>query len=557
VANHLSLSLREKIGQLFMIGFHGTSLPDWLIKFIETNHIGFVILFSRNIDSIPQVVELTGAIHSLGKVPPLIYTDQEGGTIVRFTEMAATVVSPMGIAAADNPEYAETAGGIIGEDMQICGIDGVFAPVLDVNIEENNPVIGIRSFSDQPEVVIDYAQRFCQGLSASGTLACGKHYPGHGAAKADSHLEIPSITISKQNFMDSCFHPFEALAKQDIDSMLTAHVLFPEISKEIATFSPHLVRELLREEAGYNGVVFTDCLEMKAVIDNFSTEDIVLKAINAGIDVMAPSHTFDLQEELLDILLFHAKKGTIEEKRIDESLTRILALKNKRFPDLTAARKPEQPGTTGIQIRKNIAVEREIADQSVTLLKNSLGVLPIKKNKKTLVLEWTRSIKGPSIAENEGQSMIERISAQYLENREHMLLKPDEPLPEKLESQLKNYTYIIVFIYSRTGKIDHYQTEAVKKLMHHRKDAVIVSLENPYEIKKFPSVDTYLVTYGFRMVQVESLFKVLTGNIVPSGKLPVKIKGLFPRGHGLNAFGDQGGSFRENRPPGPPAKAFH
>lgn len=535
----MSLSLREKIGQLFMIGFKGTSLPDSLIKFIETNHIGFVILFSRNINSIPQVVELTNAIHSLSKVPPLIYTDQEGGTIVRFNEMAATVVSAMGIAAAGNPEYAETAGRIIGEDMQICGIDGVFAPVLDVNIEENNPVIGIRSFSDQPEVVIDYAQRFCQGLSVSKTLACGKHYPGHGAAKADSHLEIPSITISKQDFIDSCFHPFEVLAKQDIDSMLTAHVLFPGISNEIATFSPHLVRELLREEAGYNGVVFTDCLEMKAIIDNFSTEDIVLKAINAGIDVMVPSHTFDLQEELLDILWFHAKKGTIEEKRIDESLTRILTLKKKRFPDLTAARKPGQPGTTEIQIRKNIAVEREIADQSVTLLRNSLGVLPIEKNKKTLVLEWTRSIKGPSIAENEGQSLIERISAHYLENREHMLLKPDEPLPEKLESQLKNYTYIIVFIYSRTGKIDHYQTEAVKKLLYHRKDVITVSLENPYEIKKFPSVDTYLVTYGFRMVQVEALFKILTGEIVPSGKLPVKIEGLFPRRFGMNAFGDQ------------------
>jgi beta-N-acetylhexosaminidase len=551
VANHLSLSLREKIGQLFMIGFYGTSLPDWLIKFIETNHIGFVILFSRNINSIPQVIELTNAIHSLGKVPPLIYADQEGGTIVRFNEMAATVVSPMGMAATGKPEYADTAARIIGEDMKICGIDGVFAPVLDVNIEENNPVIGIRSFSDQPDVVIEYGEKFCQGLSVNGILACGKHYPGHGAAQADSHLEIPRITISQQDFMDSCFQPFKALAKQDIDSILTAHVLFPEISREIATFSPQMVRELLREEAGYNGVVFTDCLEMKAIMDNFSTEDIVLKAINAGIDVMVPSHTFDLQEELLDILWFHAKKGTIEEKRIDESLTRILTLKNKRFPDLTAARKPGQPKTTDMQIRKNIAVEREIADKSITLLRNRLGVLPIERNKKTLVLEWTRSIKGPTIAENEGQSMIERISAQYLENREHMLLKPDEPLPEKLESQLKHYTYIIVFIYSRTGKIDHYQTKAVKKLLYHRKDAIIVSLENPYEIKKFPSADTYLLTYGFRMVQVEALFKVLTGEIIPSGKLPVKIEGLFPRGHGLNAFGSvkHRGAFFEKTAP--------
>ncbi|UCH93529.1 MAG: beta-N-acetylhexosaminidase [Candidatus Aminicenantes bacterium] len=536
---HLSLSLKEKIGQLFMIGFKGTSLPDYLIKFIRTNHIGFVILFSRNIESIAQVIELNDTIHSLGKVPPLIYTDQEGGTIVRFNEMAATVVSAMGIAATGNPEYAETAGRLIGEDMHICGIDGVLAPVLDVNLEENNPVIGIRSFSDQPGVVVEYAEKFCQGLSGKKILACGKHYPGHGAARADSHLEIPVIPISQQDFTDYCFQPFETMAKQDIDSMMTAHILFPGISQDIATFSTYLIRELLREKAGYKGVVFTDCLEMKAVIEHFSPEDIVLKAINAGIDVMVSSHTFDFQEELLDILLFYTKKGTIEEKRIDESLTRILALKNKRFPGLTAATRPEQPKTTGIQIRKNIAAEREIADHAVTLLRNHLGILPMEKDKKTLVLEWTRSIKGPSVAENEEQSMIERISAQYLENREHLLLKPDEPLPGEMESQLKNYVYIIVFIYSRTGKIDYYQTGAVKKLLYHRKDAIIVSLENPYEIKKFSSVDTYLVTYGFRMVQVEALFKVLTGQIVPSGKLPVKIADLFDRGHGLNAFGDQ------------------
>jgi beta-N-acetylhexosaminidase len=280
-------------------------------------------------------------------------------------------------------------------------------------------------------------------------------------------------------------------------------------------------------------VVFTDCLEMNAVMNNFSREDIIFNSMNAGIDVMTASRTFDFQAELLEILWFYAKNGTIEEKRIDESLERILTLKNKHWPGLVLNRKEKPPANTGFQIRKNIAVEREIAGQSITLLRNTLNILPMAKDKKALVLEWTRSITGPSAAENEGRSMIQRISAEFLENREHVLLDPGKPLPGKLLTRLNNYDYIIVFIYSRAGKIDHSQTTAVKKLLGLRRDAVIVSLENPYEIKKFPLVDTFLVTYGFRMVQVEALFKVLTGQVVPSGKLPVNIEGLFSRGHGL------------------------
>jgi beta-N-acetylhexosaminidase len=519
------LSLKEKIGQLFMIGFHGTSPADSLVDFVETNNIGSVLLFSRNIDTIPQVIELNGTLHSLAKVPPLIYTDQEGGSIVRFKEMAATVVSPMGLAATGQPEYAETAGRLIGEDMDICGVDGVLAPVLDVNVEEDNPVIGLRSFSDQPEQVVEYAERFCRGLSDSGILACGKHYPGHGAAKADSHLEIPVIPVSRPYFTEYCLHPFDALARQGIDALMTGHLIFPEISPDLATFSPYLIRELLREKLGYQGVVFTDCLEMKAVIDHYSPEAIVLDTMAAGVDVLVASHTPDFQAELLEILVFYAtKKSVIEEKRIDESLERILTLKQKRWPRLVRPVRPAPPGdTTPVTARKNIALEREIADQSVTLIKNSLGVVPLGKSKRVLVLEWRRRISGPGVAEKEDQSMIGTVSARYLANCEHLLLNPGESLAEDLESRLKNFSYVIALIYSRTGENDYYQTRAVRTLLGLRKDTVIVSLENPYEIKKFPFVDTFLVTYGYRLIQIEALFKILTGVIPPQGKLPLKL----------------------------------
>jgi len=519
---------------LLMIGIPDHSISDNYIRFITDNNIGFVILFSRNIRTVPQVIELTGTLHRMGKVPPLVYTDQEGGTIVRFGEMAATVVSPMGIAATGILENAEASGRIIGEDMDICGIDGVFAPVLDVNIEEENPVIGIRSFGDQPQMVVDYGINFCKGLNNAGILACGKHYPGHGAAKADSHLEIPKIHLTNQGFMDYCYQPFYELAQTQIDSIMTAHVQYPEITPELATFSPYMIKELLRGKADYQGVVFTDCLEMKAVMNNFSTEDIVLKAIGAGVDILVASHTLGFQEELLDIILFYTRKGIIEENRIDESLARIFALKNKRYPGLTFTGNIQTQGNTDIKIRKNISQEREIARHSVTLLKNQLDVLPLERDKKVLILEWGRKITGPSVMENEKQTLIRKLSGQYFQNREHILLKPGEPLPPIVFSQIKNFQNIIVFIYSRTGKVDYMQTDAVKQLFKESKDIVLVSLENPYEIKKFPYIETFLVTYGFRKVQIEALMQILIGAISPTGKLPVQIGDLYSRGAGLS-----------------------
>jgi beta-N-acetylhexosaminidase len=517
-----------------MIGFYGTQLPDDVRTFIEKENIGFVILFSRNIESIPQVKELTPVLHGLGKFPPLIYTDQEGGTIVRFGEMAATAISAMGIAATGSYGNAEIAGRIIAEDMKACGIDGVFAPVLDVNTEEDNPVIGVRSFSDRPETVVVYAEHFYRGLKSGGVLTCGKHYPGHGAASADSHLEIPLINVSRQFFLDYCYQPFKRLAGKGIDAMMTAHVRFPRLTEDIATFSPYLVQELLRNDAGFNGVVFSDCLEMKAVKDNFTADEIVRNAVNAGIDVLIPSHTLQFQQELLDRLEFNVKQGTITEARIDESLARIKALKHQAA--LTRHRISETALAPAQELRQNIDREREIAAQSITLLRHQQGLLPLKRDAKILLIEWEKKIIGPSVSEDEGRSMVEMVSNGFLKQRVYVMLKPDETdmLPEDLETRLqaKEDDVVIACIYSRTGTASRNQFKAVKRLLHLRSDAVIVSMENPYEIKKFPSARTFLVTYGFRMVQVEALFKVLTGQVAPAGKLPVEIKGLFPRGSG-------------------------
>ncbi len=300
-----------------MIGFKGTEAAEEVRRFIESHNIGFIVLFARNIETIGQVQALTRDIHSLAKVPSFIYTDQEGGTVVRFRELAATVVSPMGLAATGAPGNARKAGQIIAEEMKALGVDGVLAPTLDVNFEENNPIIGIRAFADVPETVIEYAKEFAAGLREKGMPACAKHYPGHGGTTADSHLEIPEVPVSPEFFLQYCYGPFLAVVQagngSGIDAVMSSHVLFPALSSRIATFCPYLIGQLLRREAGFNGVVMSDCLEMKAVKNNFSPEEIVKNSIEAGHDLMIASHSPDFQKEMVEALYFYVKKGVINE----------------------------------------------------------------------------------------------------------------------------------------------------------------------------------------------------------------------------------------------------
>jgi len=510
-----------------MIGFYGEELPAGVESFIEKNNIGFVILFSRNIGSIKGTAALTNHIHSLGKITPAIYADQEGGLVVRFGEMAATVISPMGLAASGKPRNARIAGRIIGREMKAIGLDGVLAPVCDVNFEEDNPVIGTRAFSDDPGVVTLYAAEFAAGLKESGVSACAKHYPGHGGTAADSHLKIPVSPISPEYFFHYCFHPFASLAGLNIDAMMSAHVKFPRIDNRIATFSPYFISELLREKAGFPGVVFTDCLEMKAVKDNFSPAWIVRYCIEAGIDVMCPSHHLDFQEALFRSFLSDAEKGKISEKRIDDSLFRVLKLK-ETFHLLGESRVVNPAEAEGMA-RHLLADERDIAGQSITLLRNRGDIIPINRDKKCLLIEWQAAKATTDSYDKETLSTLMVTAKKYLSCVESRVLDRGEKISGDFKSELPGYDYIIACPYSLNRKMERDQAKAIKEILKSGKDVIIASTGNPYDIRHFPKVGTYVVSYGFRQVQLDALFRVLTGEIKPRGRLPVEIKGLFPR----------------------------
>ena len=560
------LSLKEKIGQLFMFGFRGTGISEDTRQLFENNNIGFAILFSRNIETISQVKELTRNIHSLGKIPPFIYTDQEGGTVVQFKELRATVISPMGLAATGTPRSARKAGQIIGTEMKDLGVDGVLAPSLDVNYEENNPIIGIRSFSDDPEIVAQYGMEFAVGLSEKGVACCLKHYPGHGGATVDSHLDIPVVNISPEYFNHYCLDPFSRAVRtlrSGIDAIMTAHIIFPALSPHIATFCPYFINDLLRKKMHYKGIIMSDCLEMNAVKEHFSPETMVKNAMDTGLDLMIVSHSPDFQKELLDALYFQVKKGIIPEKRIDQSLLRILKLRKKYLPlafssstyssrNLRALRASYASHTSDTShtsygaedegLRMHWGEEEKIADKSITVLRNRKNIIPIRLWAKTLIIEWGKVQATMPVSSAAKVSYLDQTAKEYLEHVDIEVLDlptintgnaetgiPSKSIPTDLRDRVSGYDYIIAAVYSRSPNLERLQAEAIKDLLSLRSDLIVVALGNPYDIRHFPLVDTYVVTYGFREVQVQTLFSVLTGFTKPAGKLPVQIQNMFPR----------------------------
>lgn len=518
-----------------MIGFPGQELPLDSERFIQAYNIGFVILFSRNIGSISRTAGLTNHIHTLGKIGPAIFVDQEGGLVVRFGESAATVISAMGLSATQDPGNARLAGKIIGTEMGAIGFDGVFAPVLDVNVNADNPVIGSRSFSDDPNIVTAFGSAFADGLQEVGLAACGKHFPGHGSTDKDSHLDLPQAFVSADDFSHYCLAPFLRLAEQDIASLMTAHVVFPRQDSRLATFSPYFIRKILKADHRYQGVVFSDCLEMKAIKDNYTVDQIVTHAGQAGIDVMIASHTLAFQKQLIDRLIAQVEIGAIPVSIIDEAFARVCRLKEK-LGLRRKKRKSVDPDQAIRQARSSIDLERALARQSITLVRNQAGLLPLAADKRILVLECVKEISGPDVVDdkrNSAPSALYRIGRRYCPYLEYRAIVPGMNLSSALTENLVIFDTVIVCTSTRNTAEEIAQAGVVDQVLAERPDAIVAALGNPYDIRRFPGIDTYIVTYGARDVQLEALFQVMTGACPPAGRLPVEIPGLFPRGHGL------------------------
>lgn len=327
----LELTSREKIGQLFMVGFLGTSVTPELASFIKEYKPGGVILFSRNLESVEQIVELTNDLQRCSpKSPLLISIDQEGGRVSRLPK-GFTIFPPCELLGRCNSsELAYAAAATIAKELKAVGINMNMAPVLDVNSNPDNPVIGDRAFGSTPEVVGEMGLVTAAGLQDNRVVACGKHFPGHGDTNADSHKELPVVEASRERLEAVEFPPFRRAAAAGVATMMTAHVLYKALDERIpATLSPAVITNLLREEMRYDGVVLTDDLEMHAIVDHYGPGDAAVRALLAGCDVLLICKDRDREIAAFEAVEQAVSSGTIESARLNQSVARIQRVKQR------------------------------------------------------------------------------------------------------------------------------------------------------------------------------------------------------------------------------------
>jgi len=334
---------REKIGQMFMIGLQGESLTRDEQLVIEECGFGGFILFSHNCCGPEQILSLCRSLwESNPKTPPLIGIDQEGGRVHRlanpFTHFPAAAL----VGRKDDPNLAYRAARATAAELALVGVNLNFAPVLDVNSNPNNPIIGSRSFGTEPNQVITFAWPYVQGLRDGGIIPCGKHFPGHGGTDKDSHLDLPVLDRSPDELTAVELPPFVHACRNQIESLMTAHVLYRSLDPKFpATLSHNIVTGLLRQQLGYAGVVFSDDMEMKALSSNYAADEAVALAVRAGVDVMLYCHDLPGAVNALEFLCSEAERNPAVRAQVENSYHWITELKQRYLKRFTGIEEKE------------------------------------------------------------------------------------------------------------------------------------------------------------------------------------------------------------------------
>jgi beta-N-acetylhexosaminidase len=312
---------------LLTVAFDGLA-PGAEVEELLSRGAAGVILFSRNVESAEQVAGLCGALKTRAGRPLLLSVDQEGGRVARLrARHGFTELPPMrALGARGDAALAREVGVVLGRELRAVGIDLDYAPVVDVDTNPANPVIGDRAFSSDPEVVARLGAALAQGLQSQGVAACAKHFPGHGDTAQDSHLELPRLPHGLERLRRVELPPFRALARAGVAAVMTAHVVFEALDPgRPATLSARALR-LLREECGFQGPVLADDLEMKALFAHYPVEEIVVEAVNAGVDGFLLCHGAEVQHRALEALRRAVERGAVSRERLAEARGRMARL---------------------------------------------------------------------------------------------------------------------------------------------------------------------------------------------------------------------------------------
>ena len=330
-----SPTLHEKIGQMMVTGFPGTDLNPQIEDLIVNHHVGGLILFERNFESPDQLTRLISDLQKLAlSTPPFlplfISVDQEGGRVSRLKPPFTRFPDPCCLGMARSESLAHRFGLALGREMRAVGINMDYAPVLDINTNPDNPIIGKRAFSDEPEWASKLGVAFLGGFQEAGVLAVGKHFPGHGDTSQDSHLTLPHVDRDRATLEQVELQPFKTAIQNGLKVIMTAHVIYKAWDeKSPATFSVPILQDLLRGKLGFSGLIISDDLEMKAVEDHIPFESFATLGTKAGVDLFLICHDTGKTKAFLRQIFKDVESGRIPGATIDRSVKRILEIKSK------------------------------------------------------------------------------------------------------------------------------------------------------------------------------------------------------------------------------------
>lgn len=340
------LTTAEKIGQLVLVGMEGTEPDEHTRKLIETYHVGGFIFYKDNIQNSDQALALFNRLkedNSVNPVPLLLGVDEEGGRVTRMPKDFAKIPTAASIGSTGDPKAAEAFYGIIGDELSGFGLNLDFAPVLDVNSNPDNPVIGDRAFGNTPERVSEMGLAAMKGLSDKGVIPVVKHFPGHGDTSVDSHLGLPVVNHDLQRLKKLELVPFKAAIEGGADMVMIAHLLLPKLDPDHpSSFSKAVIHDLLREEMGYEGVIVSDDMTMGAITENYSIEQAAVEFIAAGGNIVLVGHDYEKEEAVIRALTEAVEQGSMSEEMLDERVGAILKLKAKYKLSGDTAKGPDQ-----------------------------------------------------------------------------------------------------------------------------------------------------------------------------------------------------------------------
>src|SRR5216683_6841362 len=513
-----TMSLAQRVGQVFMLGFEGTSLSAANRALVQGLHLGGVTLFARNITDGPQLVRLDAELQTIADpVPLFISVDQEGGLVVRVTDGATIFPGNMAVGATADPTLARRIAEASASELLAMGVNMDLAPVVDVNTNPVNPVIGVRSFGSDVALVSDFGVQTIQGLQSSGVSAVGKHFPGHGDTSVDSHRDLPVVPHPLERLQSLEFLPFKAAMQAGVDGIMTAHLYLPAIEPQPdlpATLSRTVLTGLLREQLGYQGLILTDALDMDAIKKDRPAAEAAVQAFEAGADMLLIAGiTADDRRHLAEgppALLTAVQAGRVSEERLNASVMRILEAKAKRGILPGAVSAAVVPDVSVLNSSEHRALALDVARKAVTLQRDNAQLLPLKASHQILVVVPDAPTRSDVQDDQLASSLVEAV-------RQFAPSATEAPLRSAVNAA-PSADVIVLGTYDLARDAD--QQSLARALAATGKPVVAVSLRGPYDAAEVPEIGTFLTVYGDRPIHLQSAAEALFGRLTPSGKVP-------------------------------------